>query len=305
MEEQLALLRAERARIGSSRRAANTVTNYACDWRAFGAWCEGLGLASLPAAPETIELFATHRLCEARKVTSTRRACSAINYFHRQAGLPKPVTSELYELLNAAQRERGEKPRQMRALRVEDLRTISAGLRADGSPRALLQRAVLVLGFASALRRSSLAALALGDVEFVPEGLIVHVAREKQDQLGRGRLIGIPHGMHEDTCAPRCAACWAAVRRAGPGKFFRHPNGRPISGDWICELLQRHAMKLGLGADYGAHSLRAGFITAAGEAGLGELLIASQTGHRSMSMLRRYFRRTELFRANAAGMIGL
>lgn len=306
-EGEMARLRAARASLTARNRyALNTLINYASDWRRFENWCAELSLAPLPASEETVGLYLTRRL-EDLRVTSVRRILSAIAWTHRERGLELPVSRATLDVLAAAQRDRGEKPRRMQPLEVEELRSISKRLRETGTPGCLLARAVLVLGFATALRRENIAALRLSDIETVPQGVIVHVEREKQDQLARGRLIGVPHGAHEDTCTARCLAAWIAHRGEKPGKLFLHPhNHRPITGDWIALTVRRQAAALGKEpAQYAAHSLRAGFVTAAGEAGLGEMVIASHTGHRDVRALRVYFRRTELFRVNAAGMIGL
>ena len=53
------------------------------------------------------------------------------------------------------------------------------------------------------------------------------------------------------------------------------------------------------------HSLRAGFATTAAAAGASERAIAAQTGHRSMTVLRRYVRHGSVFTDNAATQIGL
>ena len=58
-------------------------------------------------------------------------------------------------------------------------------------------------------------------------------------------------------------------------------------------------------ARYAGHSLRAGLATSAAAAGVEERVIAQQTGHKSMTLLRRYIRSGELFRQNAAGLVGL
>jgi integrase len=170
---------------------------------------------------------------------------------------------------------------------------------------------VLVIGFLSALRRCNLVALTLEDVEFCPEGLILTVRREKQDQSGRGRHIGLPKGKRKETCPVRCLEAWIDIRGAEPGPLFtrlgRGHEGKPMTrGDAIAQVVKDAVEMLGLDPnEYGGHSLRSGFITAAAEAGVGELTIASQTGHRDMSVLRRYIRRASVWKANAAGMIGL
>jgi integrase len=50
----------------------------------------------------------------------------------------------------------------------------------------------------------------------------------------------------------------------------------------------------------GGHSLRAGCVTQAAMNGIREFVIQRQTGHKTVSMLRRYIRTGEIFRENAA-----
>lgn len=58
-------------------------------------------------------------------------------------------------------------------------------------------------------------------------------------------------------------------------------------------------------ATVAGHSLWAGLATAAAAAGASERAIMAQTGHRSTAMVRRYIRSGELFRDNAAAVVGL
>jgi integrase len=70
----------------------------------------------------------------------------------------------------------------------------------------------------------------------------------------------------------------------------------------------RHRRVRGAGLDpkrYAGHSLRAGLATSAAAAGVEERAIMAQTGHRSVTVARRYIRDGSLFRGNAAGLIGL
>ena len=53
-------------------------------------------------------------------------------------------------------------------------------------------RAVLLLGFAGAFRRSELVALNVEDLEETPEGLLVTIRRGKTDQEALGRKVAIP-----------------------------------------------------------------------------------------------------------------
>ena len=71
-------------------------------------------------------------------------------------------------------------------------------------------RALILLGFAAALRRSELAALDVADLEFVREGLVVHLRRSKTDQEGQGRKIGVPWG-RTSACPVKAVEKWLQV----------------------------------------------------------------------------------------------
>src|ERR671933_2243719 len=79
----------------------------------------------------------------------------------------------------------------------------------------LRDRALLLLGFAGAFRRSELVGLDVADLEFVRAGLIVTLRKSKTDQAGRSRRLGIPFGSSEQTCPVRSLQAWLR-RRASP-----------------------------------------------------------------------------------------
>jgi integrase len=284
--------------------------SYALDWRDFESWCTVTASSPLPAAPETVILYLTdllHRL----KITTARRHAAAINYYHRQAGLTLPADYRSCALFNGAQRIRCEQPRQKRAISVEQLREMCTAALPGSVSHQVRNRSILTLGFASALRRANLVALDLGDVAFAPEGLVIQIRQEKQDRKGVGRTLAVPRGKHEETCAVRSLRAWVALRGTLPGPLFLPVvNGviqhRRLHPGTIAQAVKEAAAAIGLEADaYAGHSMRSGMVTAAFQAGLGEIAIASQTGHKSLTSLRRYFRCTDLFAANPSGMIGL
>lgn len=304
-------LKERRAKFARATLSPLTLSGYTYDWRMFQDSCTDMQLSALPATSETVSLYLTWLLDQGKKITTARRRNCAIVYYHRVADLPSPMSEEILEMLRGAQRLLLEQPRQMRPLSLEQLRLISTMLHDEGTPRAMRDRALLLVGFASALRRSNLASLRLQDIELVEEGLILSIGREKQDQEGKGRLIGIPRGTGAHTCPVRCLDDWLEIRGQKAGPLFPRLNaahkGQPMDGECVHRVVHRCVRMIGLDPNdrYGGHSLRSGFITAAGEAGAGELLIAAQSGHKNMEMVRRYFRRSNLFRANACGSLGL
>jgi integrase len=262
----------ERSKFQGRTLALRTVTGYAYDWRMFEKWCAAARRDALPASADTISLYLTDLLTDGKKVTTARRRASAIAHHHRENGLPFPGKEYLRELLNCAARIRAEIPHRMRALAVMDVRAIAAAYLGDGRPRALRNRSIVTLGFASALRRSSLSRLEIRDLEFTGEGLILTVRHEKWNRDGKPRLIGIPRGVTAASCPVASLEAWLNYRgRIDGGPVFTHVVG--VKGRGLREatihIVVREGVAL-IGRDplpYGSHSLRAGFVTAAGEAG--------------------------------------
>jgi site-specific recombinase XerD len=306
--EDIDHLQAERQRYVDRMLAPNTALGYHYDLAQFHRWCERFGRIALPASTETVCLFLTHQLARGNKVTTALRRMFAIVREHRDRNVAMPDIRELRNLLAGAQRLRAERPRQMVPITVRQLRAISVALAREGTAAALRDRALMVVGFASALRRSNLAALTTEDIEFCRQGVIVTVRREKQDQEARGRLIGLPRGKHPHSCPVRALRAWLRVRGDAFGPLFWRIDkpGLPLSGENVCRIVKLGVARIGLDpTDYGAHSLRSGFVTAAGARNIPPLVIAAHTGHRSLDMLRLYFRRSELWRANPCAALGL
>jgi integrase len=198
---------------------------------------------------------------------------------------------------------------------VDELRRMADAL--PDSTLGVRDRALLLLGFAGAFRRSELVALDVGDVRPTADGLVVTLRRSKTDQEGTGREVGIPYGSTPATCPVRAVRAWLAVHaflsQGGTEcplfhRIDRHGRQLPgrLSDRAVARVVQRTARSAGLeAASYAGHSLRAGLATSAAAADVPERVIAQQTGHRSMAVLRRYIRSGSLFRENAAARVGL
>ena len=297
-------------RLATAVLAKRTRTTYAANWRAYTGWCAGAGHTALPASGETVALFLTAAL-GAHKVKTARQYLCAIVHQHRMTGHMTPDLTRASAILTGAQRLRGERPVQKAAISVGQLREMIRRLdRPD--PFHARDKAVLTFGFATALRRSSIAAALPEHVRFTAEGMLVHVPREKQDQTGKGRNIGVPLASDPGVCAVRAMRRWLDLRGDEPGYLFSglwHGQLRlscPMTSGTVADVVKRAILSIGLDPDrYGAHSLRAGFVTSALEAGAGEILTARHTGHRSLATLKIYMRPEDPFRGNVCTVIGL
>jgi site-specific recombinase XerD len=291
-------------------KAPNTRRAYRSDWEHFTAWCQARTLAALPAAPETVALYLSDLAAGFKASTLTRRV-SAISQAHQMAGHESPTHAALVQQTMAGiRRSLGTAPTEKNPILTGDMRAMVAEL--PTGPLGVRDRALLLVGFAGALRRSELVGIDRDDIEFTTEGLVITLRRSKTDQEGAGRKVAIQYGAHPETCPVLALQAWLQASGVAAGSVFhpinRHGQMRPgrLSGTAVALIVKRYAAKAGLDpAQYAGHSLRAGLATSAAIAGASERAIMAQTGHRSLSMVRRYIRDGNLFRENVTGMLGL
>src|SRR5271165_6839426 len=101
----------------------------------------------------------------------------------------------------------------------------------DRTTRGRRDRALLLIGFAGALRRSELVALQVEDVAHVAGGLRLRIVRGKTDQAGQGAEIGLPRGRHAETCPVLAFEAWQAVAERQAGPLFRKISVADSIGD--------------------------------------------------------------------------
>jgi site-specific recombinase XerD len=163
----------------------------------------------------------------------------------------------------------------------------------DASLAGVRDRALLLLGFAGAFRRSELVALDVADLSFTARGVEVTIRRSKTDQEGAGRVVAIPLGSQAETCPVRSLRAWLEAAGIEAGSIFRAVNrwgrvgGRLADRDVACTV-KRAAERAGLDpAAFSGHSLRAGLATSAALAGKSDRAIMATTGHKSRAMVDR------------------
>ncbi len=305
-----------------SARALNTRRAYASDWRDFQFWCHSKNLSLLPAHPLTVALYLSDRASNAwidlkggwrkpLKTSSLQRRLSAIKTAHSMAQEPfdkhHPALSETWK---GIQKSLGVAPQGKSPLTIDDLKALIDHLD-GGSLIEARDRAILLLGFAGAFRRSELVAITIEDLSFPKEGCLVHLRRSKTDQSGAGRIIAIPYGSNPLTCPVRTLQEWIAASALSNGPLFRridrhgHLGAHPLSDRSVALIIKRNGYLKERSASYAGHSLRAGFATTAAQNGASEHAIMQQTGHRKSDTLRKYIRISSLWKENAATKLGL
>ena len=291
-------------------KSQNTRRAYASDWDDFARWCQPYGFVPLPARPETVALYLT-ALADALKPSTLGRRLATISQVHQAAGHETPTTAAPVRLVWAGiRRAKGTDQHGKAPAVTPELRRMVDTL--EDSLLGVRDRALLLLGFAGAFRRSELVGLDVKDVHAGHDGLTVFIRKSKTDQEGQGRKVGIPYGSHPHTCPVRAFGAWLAKCGLTEGPLFRsvtrHGRLQPgrLSDRAVALIVKRAAEKAGLDPDkYAGHSLRAGLATSAAQAGVSERSIMAQTGHKSVVVARRYIRDGSLFRDNAAAQVGL
>ena len=210
----------------------------------------------------------------------------AISQAHKTAGHDSPTSKKaVLDVIAGIARMKGVPPRRKDALSAELLRDAVLAL-ADGDLKAKRDRAIVLLGFAIAARRSELAALDVQDLRFDQRGLVVTIRRSKTDQEGLGAEIGVPYVGNEGLCGARALRTWLDAADITSSAVFRTFSktrvlqANRIDGADVARLVKRVTGLAGIAGDFAGHSLRAGFITsAASSAGVSEVDIMRVSRH--------------------------
>jgi integrase len=291
----------DRARdYAQAAQADNTRRAYRVGWNDFSAYCQDNGFDTLPASPQSIALYVT-ALARRAKVATIRLYLAAIAERHRETGLESPTAHEVVRrIVRGIARTNGASQTRKSAVTLDHLRAILLEVRGDDL-KAKRDRAVVLLGFAAALRRSELAALRVEDLRFEKRGLIVTIRRSKTDQEAKGAEIAVPFVANRSLCAVLAVQAWIGASGINEGTLFRSFSLQrqmlrtPIGGRDVANLVKRLTSKARLDGDFSGHSLRAGFATSAAAAKASLDAIARTTRHKSLSVLMGYVRPAQAF----------
>jgi len=289
-------------------KAGSTLRCYRAIWNIFCEWCTRHGLKSMPAQPESLAVYIADQAERLRPAT-IKKHLAAISQAHQAAGFHSPTQSEIVHLtMQGLRRTKGTAPNQKAALRVGHVKAMVAVL--PNSMVGLRDRALILLGMSTGMRRSEIAGLDMRDLTFEPEGIIITIRKSKRDQEGRGRQVPVPFGKHGSTCPVRAIRCWmqASGIRSGPLFVRLDPagHGERINPKTVAAVVKRTAARAGLDPTFfGGHSLRRGFATETARAGAAERDIARTTGHASMQVLRGYIEQGRAFESAAAKVLDL
>jgi integrase len=289
------------AKYASAAVAENTRRAYQGDLRDF----IDFG-GAIPCTPADLAGYIAERAALHSPFTIARRVVG-ISRAHTSQGFIDPAKNDLVRaVLRGVRRSHGKPQRQVAPLMRSDLINILSVMKGTKGKR---DRALILLGFAAALRRSELVGLNVENVLFVKEGIILHIQRSKTDQVGAGRKVAVPYAK-SNACPVIAIDQWLRLSGLTMGPLFRPVSKSGAIGDSrltnqaVALILKNYATAAGIDANLiSGHSLRAGLATSAALAGVPTWKIKAQTGHKSDAMVGRYIREVNLFDGNAAGAV--
>lgn len=288
-------LRERVGRFVNASKAANTRRTYASAWASFAAFCARHGYQPLPASPEAVIDFITDLADAGAKAATIQVGLAAIGFAHDSAEATNPAKSPKVRATAAGIRRTIGTAQQRKApVTLADLKAVIAGLPDD--LRGKRDKAILLIGWAGAFRRSELVGLEVGDVRFDAAKATITLRRSKTDQEGQGIVKVIPAMDDKSLCPVQALRDWLDAAEIQSGVIFRSIDrwGRvhgAMDGREIARIVKRAVERAGMDSrQFGGHSLRAGFVTQAATVGVPEWQIQETTGHRSTQVLRRYIR---------------
>ncbi len=296
------------ADLARAEKAAATQRAYGSDFAIFSAWCAEQGLCPLPAEPATVAAFIAAEAGRGIKSSTIGRRVAGIRYSHKLAGYPTPTDDERVKaVVRGARRTLGIAPDKKAAATSDKVLAMVAAHRTDLTGKR--DRALLLLGFALAARRSELVALDVSDIEECPEGLRVRIRKSKTDQEGAGATIAVCRG--SIACPVAAVRDWLAAANITEGPVFRpiakggKLKSTRLTAQSVALIVKAYAERLGFDpAAFAGHSLRAGFLTSAAAKGASIFKMMDVSRHRSVDTLRGYVRDANAFRDHAgAGLL--
>jgi site-specific recombinase XerD len=286
---------------------ASTRKAYGTDFRIFRTWCEARGVSALPAAPETVAAYLAANAGTSKASTLGRRI-AAIRHAHKLASLPPPTDAEgVKATMRGIRRTHGSaRVRKAPAVAGKMLGMVAT---APDKLAGLRDRALLLIGFGGALRRSELVALNVADIAETETGLLVTIRHSKTDQEGEGATIAIARG--DVACPVKALRAWLGASGIEAGPIFRPIDkagtvrSSRLTDRSVANIVKAYAARAGFDADtFSGHSLRAGFLTSAAGKGASIFKMMDVSRHKSVDTLRGYVRDAELFKDHAgAGLL--
>jgi site-specific recombinase XerD len=288
----------------SHSKSDNTKLAYDSDWKSFTAFCSLYSHSPIPANEMTIIHYISE-LSKTLKVSTIKRHISSIAKAHTSSRLISPTTHPLViEALAAISRTKGNKQTPKKALILDDLKSLIDGIDVS-TIQGKRDKALILLGFSTASRRSEIVSINAEDISFNDHGMDINIYESKRERYITKSVLFT----NNDYCPVNAIKEWLQVSRIKSDSLFRSiKKGNNVyerlSDKTVSNLIKQYAELAGLDPSiYSGHSLRSGFITSAGEEGYDLSSIKRQSGHNTLVMIDRYTQEGKRYQNNASSIL--
>lgn len=289
---------------------------YSFGWRKFEAWIKEHGYVLQKDANQIAYLVGAF-LCDMAK-TGALKYKSLVAYhaaiksyikdiFHIELDHP-----EIRSAMRGIRNDLKQAPFKKEAVKAGHVSAMVNKLSKSDRLIDLRDRALLLLGFSGAFRRSELVGIDVEHISFDDEGISIFIPFSKTDQAGEGQHVEIPKRFNVVNCPIEALESWLKISGIKEGPLFRGVNRHNVistqrlSGKAVAEIVKKRAD--GLFADtaqVSGHSLRRGFVMSSLEADVHLVSIMNQTRHSSMNTLKEYASEKKNYKTNALNSISL
>ena len=289
--------------------SANTKKSYKADLKHFRKWLdESARVFSLPISPGTIADYISDLDKLDFALSTIERRLNAISWLHRVNEVNQEssrVVSMTFQGIKRTRADTGKKTASTskRPLMVNELKTL-VSLIDTGKLSGNRDKALLLVGFASALRRSELVSLRVEDIRITGPGADITIRRSKTDQTGEGQTISIVRGS-PGLCPVMALVDWYRVAGITTGSVFvrvrmgERITREAITGKTYANTIKKYCELAGLDPrEYSGHSTRSGMLTSAAENGADLIPLAQHARHKTTNQTMHYIRQANRYKNN-------
>lgn len=311
--QQLELAIEAAYRYAYQSRAESTWRTYEGSWRLFEKWCESMSLAALPAQPKTVAAFIAFEADKGLAPSTLSHRLAAIRFVHLRQELPSPHdTLPVKEVMQGIRRwhaKNGKQPNK-KAPAVDEIIKKMIDQLDTTTLRGERDRALLLYGFAGALRRSELVSIDVEHISSHEKGHLLTIPISKGDQEGNGQVIGILAQTGSKYCPVAAIQSWIINAHISTGPVFRpiHRGGKisdkRLGGRTVADIIKNSIYQMKDPTlnyeNFSGHSLRRGFLTSAGKNNSDLLKLISQSRHKRVDTVLGYIDDPQRFDNHAA-----
>lgn len=275
----------------SHRISKNTQRAYREAVERFSSWCKSRGLQDEPASVQTLKAYVAERI-KTVSYSTVLIDCSGIRRHHLTKGIQSPTDPfEFRDFMLGVRNKVGVGSNPKTAATAEVTKKFADTC--DQSSVGIRDRALVLLMFASGMRRSEIVGISWQDIEWLDNELQITIRKSKTDQSGKGRLVRIMGQNGAPYCPISALQRWMRFCKETTGAVFRSLSkrsyGRMLTAAYVAVVIKNAARAAGMDeTSFSGHSMRRGHVTQAARVGKKIDEIMSKTGHKDANTVVRY-----------------